>query len=95
MIGHGFLELTVIMIAGGAGLRAWDGPCCAPGFCGAGRAAPGSRQAVWLVLGCIPLLIIAGSIEVSSRHQPDTMGGQMGRGDHHRSQPASLCLAGR
>ena len=63
VVGHGFLELTVIMIAGGAGLRlGWA--VIHPGFLKRGvalRLAAG--QAVWLVLGCIPLLIIAGTIE--------------------------------
>ncbi len=63
VVGHGFLELTVIMIAGGAGLRlGWA--VIHPGFlrrADALRLAAG--QAVWLVLACIPLLIIAGTIE--------------------------------
>jgi uncharacterized membrane protein SpoIIM required for sporulation len=63
VFGHGFLELTVIMITGGAGLRlGWA--VIRPGFLkrsDALRLAAG--QAVWLVLGCIPLLVVAGTIE--------------------------------
>jgi uncharacterized membrane protein SpoIIM required for sporulation len=63
MIGHGLLELTVIMIAGGAGLSlGWA--IVHPGFLRRGDALRlAAGQAVWLVLGCIPLLIIAGTIE--------------------------------
>jgi uncharacterized membrane protein SpoIIM required for sporulation len=63
VIGHGFLELTVIMIAGGAGLRlGWA--VIHPGFLRRGDALRlAAGQAVWLVLGCIPLLVIAGTIE--------------------------------
>jgi len=63
VVGHGFLELSVVMIAGGAGLRlGWA--IIHPGFlrrADALRLAAG--QVVWLVLGCIPLLVIAGTIE--------------------------------
>jgi uncharacterized membrane protein SpoIIM required for sporulation len=63
VVGHGFLELTVIMIAGGAGLRlGWA--ILHPGFVRRGDALRlAAGQAVWLILGCIPLLIIAGTIE--------------------------------
>ncbi|MHC1782455.1 MAG: stage II sporulation protein M [Anaerolineaceae bacterium] len=63
IVGHGFLELTVIMIAGGAGLRlGWA--VIHPGFLKRGDALGlAASQAVWLVLGCIPILIIAGLIE--------------------------------
>lgn len=63
VIGHGVVELTVIMIAGGAGLRlGWA--ILRPGFL---RRADALRQAavqaVWLIIGCIPLLILAGTLE--------------------------------
>jgi uncharacterized membrane protein SpoIIM required for sporulation len=63
VIGHGILELTVIMIAGGAGLGlGWA--VIHPGFLRRGDALRlAASQSVWLVLGCIPLLIIAGIIE--------------------------------
>jgi uncharacterized membrane protein SpoIIM required for sporulation len=63
MVGHGVIELTCIFIAGGAGL-----------LIGSAIIAPGDlsrfdalrirgREAVLLVVGCIPLLVVAGTIE--------------------------------
>ena len=70
--GHGVIELTAIFIAGGAGL-----------MLGAALIAPGDRrridalvvngiEAVKLILGCVPMLVIAGIIEgfVSPAHIP-------------------------
>ena len=61
--GHGVIELTAIFIAGGAGL-----------MIGKAMLMPGDRrridalvtnglEAVRLILGCIPMLLIAGTIE--------------------------------
>jgi uncharacterized membrane protein SpoIIM required for sporulation len=60
---HGVLELPAIVIAGGAGLRLAQG-LLFPGFLPRRQsvARAGSR-AVALVLGCLPILIIAGVIE--------------------------------
>lgn len=63
MVGHGVIELTCIFIAGGAGL-----------LLGHALLAPGDlsrldalrlrgREAVQLVAGCVPLLVVAGTIE--------------------------------
>ena len=63
MVGHGVIELTCIFIAGGAGL-----------LIGSAIIAPGDlsrfdalrlrgREAVHLVVGCVPLLVVAGTIE--------------------------------
>ncbi len=63
MIGHGVLEFTAIFIAGGAGLMV-----------GLALLAPGERtrrealvergaEAIKLMSGCIPMLVIAGLIE--------------------------------
>ena len=63
MSGHGVIELTCIFIAGGAGL-----------LIGAALLMPGDlsrfdalrlrgREAVVLIVGCIPLLVLAGIIE--------------------------------
>jgi uncharacterized membrane protein SpoIIM required for sporulation len=60
---HGMLELSVIFIAGGAGLQlGWS--VVRPGLL-TRRAALvlAARRATCLLLGCIPLLVIAGSIE--------------------------------
>ncbi len=63
VIGHGVIELSVICIAGGAGLRVgWS--ILRPGFWRRRDAlAHAAREAVTLILGCIPLLVLAGTIE--------------------------------
>ena len=61
--GHGFIELSVIFLAGGCGLYVADG-LLRPGLLS--RSASLSQRAivgVKAVLGCIPLLVIAGLIE--------------------------------
>jgi uncharacterized membrane protein SpoIIM required for sporulation len=60
---HGVIELSVIFIAGGAGLQlGWA--IIRPGLL-TRRAALvlATRRAMHLLLGCIPLLVIAGTIE--------------------------------
>ncbi len=60
---HGVLELSVIFVAGGAGLQlGWS--VLRPGLL-TRRAAlvVAARRAVQLLLGCVPLLVIAGIIE--------------------------------
>ncbi len=60
---HGVIELSVIFIAGGAGLQiGWS--ILRPGLL-TRRAAlvVAARRAVQLLLGCVPLLVIAGIIE--------------------------------
>ena len=63
VIGHGVLELSVVFIAGGSGLMlAWS--VLRPGLLSRRDALTrAARQAVYLVLGCIPLLVVAGIIE--------------------------------
>ena len=63
IVGHGFIELSVIFLAGGAGLSlGWA--ILRPGFMRRRDAlAVAARQSVRLIIGCIPLLIIAGVIE--------------------------------
>jgi uncharacterized membrane protein SpoIIM required for sporulation len=60
---HGVLELPAIFIAGGAGLKIADS-LLFPGFLprreSIGRAG---SEAVKLLLGCVPILVIAGTIE--------------------------------
>jgi uncharacterized membrane protein SpoIIM required for sporulation len=60
---HGVLELPAIVIAGGAGLRLAQG-LLFPGLLPRREsiAAAGS-EALKLVLGCLPILVIAGTIE--------------------------------
>lgn len=60
---HGSLELPAIVIAGGAGLRLAHGllfPGLLPRLDSVARAG---AEAVKIVLGCIPILVIAGIIE--------------------------------
>ena len=72
---HGYLELTVIFIAGGAGLRvAWA--LIHPGLLGRRDAlVQAGREAVLLVIGTIPILLLAGLIEgfVSPSSLPDPL----------------------
>jgi uncharacterized membrane protein SpoIIM required for sporulation len=60
---HGAIELSVIFIAGGAGLQlGWS--VLRPGLL-TRRAAltVAARRAIVLLMGCVPLLVIAGLIE--------------------------------
>src|SRR5205823_2386433 len=60
---HGVLELPAILIAGGAGLRLAQG-LLFPGVRPRRQAlARAGSEAVMLVLGCLPILIVAGAIE--------------------------------
>ncbi len=63
VIGHGVIELSVIYIAGGSGLMlGWA--ILQPGLLRRRDAlALAARKAVRLVIGCVPLLVIAGLIE--------------------------------
>jgi uncharacterized membrane protein SpoIIM required for sporulation len=63
MIGHGVVELSVIMIAGGSGLMlGWA--IIHPGLYSRRNALlQAAGKAVLLLVGCIPLLVIAGLIE--------------------------------
>jgi uncharacterized membrane protein SpoIIM required for sporulation len=63
VIGHGVVELTVIFIAGGAGLMlGWA--ILQPGLHRRRDAlALSAQEAVKLLAGCVPLLVIAGLIE--------------------------------
>jgi uncharacterized membrane protein SpoIIM required for sporulation len=63
VIGHGVIELSVIFMAGGAGLRlGWA--ILRPGYLSRRAAlAEAGRQSARLLIGCVPLLVIAGTIE--------------------------------
>ncbi len=60
---HGGIELTVVFIAGGAGLRLGHS-ILAPGLLPRRLALAGAaRRAIRLMFGCVPLLMIAGLLE--------------------------------
>jgi len=63
VIGHGVIELSVIMMAGGSGLMlGWA--MLHPGLLRRRDALTlAARRALKLVFGCVPLLVIAGTIE--------------------------------
>ncbi len=63
VIGHGVIEMSAIFIAGASGLMmGWA--ILQPGLLKRGDALMlAARKAVRLVIGCVPLLIIAGLIE--------------------------------
>ena len=63
VIGHGVIELSTIFIAGGSGLMlGWA--IIRPGLMSRRDALTiAARKAVRLVIGCVPLLVIAGVIE--------------------------------
>lgn len=63
VVAHGFIELSVIFVAGGCGLYMGDA-LLRPGLQGRGAALiQRGRRAVQVVLGCAPLLVLAGVIE--------------------------------
>ena len=63
MVGHGVIELTCIFIAGGAGFLIGSA-ILLPGDLSRGDALRArGREAVTLIIGCIPLLAVAGTIE--------------------------------
>lgn len=63
VLAHGFIELSVIFLAGGCGLYMGDA-LIRPGLLTRRTAlVQRSRESVQLILGCVPLLILAGLIE--------------------------------
>ncbi len=63
VIGHGVIELTIIFISGGSGLMlGWA--ILHPGLLRRRDAlAQAARKAVYLLLGAVPWLVVAGTIE--------------------------------
>ncbi|HVS22003.1 MAG TPA: stage II sporulation protein M [Pyrinomonadaceae bacterium] len=70
MVGHGVIELSCIFIAGGAGLLIGTA-LLVPGDLSRGDAFKSrGMEAVRLVVGCVPLLVVAGIIEGFISPQP-------------------------
>jgi uncharacterized membrane protein SpoIIM required for sporulation len=63
VLAHGFVELSVIFVAGGCGLSVGDA-ILRPGLQSRSTAIiERARAAVQVILGCAPLLVVAGIIE--------------------------------
>lgn len=70
MVGHGVIELSCIFIGGGAGLLIGTA-LLMPGDLARGDALKSrGMEAVRLIVGCVPLLVIAGIIEGFISPQP-------------------------
>ncbi len=63
MVGHGVIELSCIFIAGGAGLMLGYGMLVPGNLSRADSLKKYGLEAVRLIIGCVPLLFIAGFIE--------------------------------
>ena len=61
--GHGFVELSVIFLAGGAGLRLASALLSPGDLTRRDALRLRGAQALRIVLGCVPLLVVAGLIE--------------------------------
>jgi uncharacterized membrane protein SpoIIM required for sporulation len=70
VVGHGVIELSCIFIAGGAGLLIGTA-LLMPGDLSRGDALKSrGLEAVQLIIGCVPLLVVAGIIEGFISPQP-------------------------
>jgi uncharacterized membrane protein SpoIIM required for sporulation len=63
VVGHGVVELSCIFIAGGAGLLIGTGLLIPGDLSRADALKSRGLEAVRLIIGCIPLLVLAGIIE--------------------------------
>jgi uncharacterized membrane protein SpoIIM required for sporulation len=78
--GHGVIELSCIFIAGGAGLLIGTA-LLMPGDLSRGDALKSrGMEAVRLIVGCVPLLVVAGIIEGFISPQPISPGIKIGIG---------------
>ncbi|OLE54746.1 MAG: hypothetical protein AUG51_06465 [Acidobacteria bacterium 13_1_20CM_3_53_8] len=63
VIGHGVIELSCIFIAGGAGLLVGSAILAPGNLSRADALKSRGIEAIKLIMGCVPLLVIAGTIE--------------------------------
>jgi uncharacterized membrane protein SpoIIM required for sporulation len=63
MIGHGVIELSCIFLAGGAGLLIGSALLMPGDFSRADALKTRGLEAIRLIAGCVPLLVVAGIIE--------------------------------
>jgi uncharacterized membrane protein SpoIIM required for sporulation len=63
MVGHGVIELTCIFIAGGAGLLIGTAILAPSDLSRFDALRLRGREAIHLIIGCVPLLVVAGTIE--------------------------------
>jgi len=93
-IGHGVIELTMIFIAGGSGLMlGWA--MIHPGLLSRRDALTlAARRAVRLIIGCVPMLVVAGLIEGFISPAEDILALQVDRGIGERRGALQLPAAG-
>jgi len=70
MVGHGVIELTCIFISGGAGLLIGMALLMPGDLSRADALKSRGMEAVRLIMGCVPLLVVAGIIEGFVSPQP-------------------------
>ena len=70
VISHGVIELTCIFIAGGAGLLIGTALLMPGNLSRADALKSRGMEAVRLIIGCVPLLVVAGIIEGFISPQP-------------------------
>jgi len=63
VVGHGVIELSCIFIAGGAGLLIGTALLMPGDLLRADALKSRGMEAVRLIVGCVPLLVVAGIIE--------------------------------
>jgi uncharacterized membrane protein SpoIIM required for sporulation len=80
VISHGVIELTCIFIAGGAGLLIGTALLMPGNLSRADALKSRGLDAVRLIIGCIPLLVVAGIIEGFISPQPIPSGIKIGIG---------------
>jgi uncharacterized membrane protein SpoIIM required for sporulation len=68
---HGVLEIPAILLGGGAGFVLAQAMLRARPWPRRDELALAGRRALWLVAGCVPLLLVAGGLEAGVARAPD------------------------